>query len=286
MHKLDGAAEDKKMNHRIFFYVNVTKTGSDGVLRKATEIAARSGYQCKVYEDASCMFADCIEEEEDEPACIVTIGGDGTTLRAVSHAVNQGIEIITPILGINLGKIGFFSETSIEGFEETLKQFSEGDYAIETDRMLKASFKDGREFFALNDFLAYKSGFSSVSHIELGVDGADVGMIHGDGIIVSSRLGSTGYSISAGGPVVAPNLDVILVTPVCPHSLTVRPIAAAFDSVIEINAQSDCVMYADGISTVQVPAGTGFTVSGCNKQVGFIRTKKRNVFRLIRERLN
>ena len=274
------------MNHRIFFYVNVTKTGSDGVLRKATEIAARSGYQCKVYEDASCMFADCIEEDEDEPACIVTIGGDGTTLRAVSHAVNQGIEIITPILGINLGKIGFFSETSIEGFEETLKQFSEGDYTIETDRMLKASFKDGREFFALNDFLAYKSGFSSVSHIELGVDGADVGMIHGDGIIVSSRLGSTGYSISAGGPVVAPNLDVILVTPVCPHSLTVRPIAAAFDSVIEINAQSDCVMYADRISTVQVPAGTGFTVSGCNKQVGFIRTKKRNVFRLIRERLN
>ena len=274
------------MNHRIFFYVNVTKTGSDGVLRKATEIAARSGYQCKVYEDASCMFADCIEEDEDEPACIVTIGGDGTTLRAVSHAVNQGIEIITPILGINLGKIGFFSETSIEGFEETLKQFSEGDYTIETDRMLKASFKDGREFFALNDFLAYKSGFSSVSHIELGVDGADVGMIHGDGIIVSSRLGSTGYSISAGGPVVAPNLDVILVTPVCPHALTVRPIAAAFDSVIEINAQSDCVMYADGISTVQVPAGTGFTVSGCNKQVGFIRTKNRNVFRLIRERLN
>ncbi len=274
------------MNHRIFFYVNVTKTGSDSVLRKATEIAARNGYQCKVYEDASCMFADCIEEDEDEPACIVTIGGDGTTLRAVSHAVNQGIEIITPILGINLGKIGFFSETSIEGFEETLKQFSEGDYTIETDRMLKASFKDGREFFALNDFLAYKSGFSSVSHIELGVDGADVGMIHGDGIIVSSRLGSTGYSISAGGPVVAPNLDVILVTPVCPHSLTVRPIAAAFDSVIEINAKSDCVMYADGISTVQVPAGTGFTVSGCNKQVGFIRTKKRNVFRLIRERLN
>lgn len=285
MHKLDGAAEDKNESQN-FFYVNVTKTGSDGVLRKATEIAARSGYQCKVYEDASCMFADCIEEDEDEPACIVTIGGDGTTLRAVSHAVNQGIEIITPILGINLGKIGFFSETSIEGFEETLKQFSEGDYTIETDRMLKASFKDGREFFALNDFLAYKSGFSSVSHIELGVDGADVGMIHGDGIIVSSRLGSTGYSISAGGPVVAPNLDVILVTPVCPHSLTVRPIAAAFDSVIEINAQSDCVMYADGISTVQVPAGTGFTVSGCNKQVGFIRTKKRNVFRLIRERLN
>ena len=274
------------MNHKIFFYVNGTKTGSDSVLRKATEIAARNGYQCKVYDDASCMFADCIEEDEDEPACIVTIGGDGTTLRAVSHAVNQGIEIITPILGINLGKIGFFSETSIEGFEETLRQFSEGDYTIETDRMLKASFKDGREFFALNDFLAYKSGFSSVSHIELGVDGADVGMIHGDGIIVSSRLGSTGYSISAGGPVVAPNLDVILVTPVCPHSLTVRPIAAAFDSVIEINAQSDCVMYADGISTVQVPAGTGFTVSGCNKQVGFIRTKNRNVFRLIRERLN
>lgn len=274
------------MNHRIFFYVNVTKDGSDAVMRKATEIAARAGYDCKVYGDASCMFADCIAEEEDEPACIVTIGGDGTALRAVSHAVNQGIEIITPILGINLGKIGFFSETSIEGFEETLQQFTDGDYTIETNKMLRASFADGREFFALNDILAYKSGFSSVSHIELGVDGSDVGMIHGDGIIVSTRLGSTGYSISAGGPVVAPNLDVILVTPVCPHSLTVRPIAASFDSVIELRAQSDCIMYADGISTVPVPAGTGFTVSGSSKQVGFIRTKKRNVFRLIRDRLN
>ena len=202
------------------------------------------------------------------------------------HAFTNGTLIDDEFCKEMLRVGNFFVSVSIEGFEETLKQFSEGDYTIETDRMLKASFKDGREFFALNDFLAYKSGFSSVSHIELGVDGADVGMIHGDGIIVSSRLGSTGYSISAGGPVVAPNLDVILVTPVCPHSLTVRPIAAAFDSVIEINAQSDCVMYADGISTVQVPAGTGFTVSGCNKQVGFIRTKKRNVFRLIRERLN
>ena len=194
--KINKQSEDNQNGGREFTVTGngktySIKTGSDGVLRKATEIAARSGYQCKVYEDASCMFADCIEEDEDEPACIVTIGGDGTTLRAVSHAVNQGIEIITPILGINLGKIGFFSETSIEGFEETLKQFSEGDYTIETDRMLKASFKDGRAFFALNDFLAYKSGFSSVSHIELGVDGADVGMIHGDGIIVSSRLGST-----------------------------------------------------------------------------------------------
>ena len=82
------------MNHRIFFYVNVTKAGSDGVLRKATEIAARSGYQCKVYEDASCMFADCIEEDEDEPACIVTIGGDGTTLRAVSHAVKGELRVL------------------------------------------------------------------------------------------------------------------------------------------------------------------------------------------------
>lgn len=95
------------MNHRIFFYVNVTKTGSDGVLRKATEIAARSGYQCKVYGDASCMFADCIEEDEDEPACIVTIGGDGTTLRAVSHAVNQGSKSLLRFLESTLAKLGF-----------------------------------------------------------------------------------------------------------------------------------------------------------------------------------
>ena len=107
------------------------------------------------------MFADCIEEEEDEPACIVTIGGDGTTPSAPCPPCGESGDRnhYSDSWNQPWQRCRYFSETSIEGFEETLKQFSEGDYTIETDRMLKASFKDGREFFALNDFLAYRRRF-------------------------------------------------------------------------------------------------------------------------------
>lgn len=112
-----------------------------------------------------------------------------------------------------------------------------------------------------------------------------MGMIHGDGIVFSSSTGSTGYSISAGGPVVAPNLDVILVTPICPHSLTARPVVASFDSTVHVTVRSDCILYADGIQMMELPEGSSFTVEKAEKKIRFIRIGKRNVFRLIREKL-
>lgn len=267
---------------KVFFFANMTKANSDEVLESAQAIAREKWFECRTYASALEMFTDCASER---PCCIITIGGDGTILQAISGAVNNGCPINTPIFGINLGKIGFFSETDIGGFAEALDRFCSGDYTVEKASQLRVRIESGEEFICLNDFLAFKNGFSSVSHIDVSVDGADMGMIHGDGIIFSSSTGSTGYSISAGGPVVAPNLDVILVTPVCPHSLTARPVVASFDSTIHVTVRSDCILYADGIQIMELPKGSSFTVCKAEQKIGFIRIGRRNVFRLIREKL-
>lgn len=270
------------MNDKIYIFANMTKPGSAEVLQRAERIATELGLKAKTYLNPIEMFGDSAEEP---PRCIVTIGGDGTILRAVSAAVNNGFTVDVPILGINLGKIGFFSETDIDGFAEALRRFLDGDYRIEEASMLKAVIDDSVEFDCLNDFMVAKNGFSSVSHVEISVDGYSMGLIHGDGVIFSTSTGSTGYSISAGGPVVAPNLDVILVTPICPHSLTARPVVASFDSTISVTAISDCVLHSDGVQLMTLPKNTTFTVKKSDQKVRFIRIGERNVFRLIRDKL-
>ena len=270
------------MNKKIYIYANMTKPGSADVVERAKELAVGLGLEAKIFMSPIDIFADSSEEP---PLCLVTIGGDGTTLRAVSAAVNNGFPVDTPLLGINLGKIGFFSETDIDGFGPALERFLSGDYRIEEASMLRATLDDGIEFVCLNDFMIAKNGFSSVSHVEVAIDGYSMGMIHGDGIIVSSSTGSTGYSISAGGPVVAPNLDVMLVTPVCPHSLTARPVVASFDSTVKVIVRSDCVLHSDGVQLMLLPKNTELSITKAEQKVRFIRIGERNVFRLIRDKL-
>lgn len=269
-------------NDKLFFFVNMTKAGAEAVLTSALATAKQLGYECHLYENVIDMLHDA---EVLLPKCLITIGGDGTILRAVSEALNNNLEANAPILGINLGKIGFFSETGIEGFEKTLIAFKNGEYFIETESTLHCTVEGGGEYTCLNDFLIFKNGFSSIAHIEAEVDGKGVGLVHGDGLIISSPAGSTGYSISAGGPVVAPNLDVIIVTPICPHSLTARPVVASFDSIITVQVHSDCFLSADGIQLQTIPAGTTLTITKSDKKVRFVRVEERNVFRLIREKL-
>lgn len=270
------------MNKKIYIISNMTKNGSEEVLERVESIARSEGYETKAFLDPIEVFALCAESA---PECIVSIGGDGTILSAISSAVNSGLPVDTPILGVNLGHIGFFSETSIDGFSEAIRSVKNGSYRIESASMLKALLDDGMEFVCLNDFMIAKKGFSSVSHVEVSVDGCSMGMINGDGIIISSSTGSTGYSISAGGPVVAPKLDVMLITPVCPHSLTARPVVASFDSTIKVITKSDCVLHSDGTQLMSLPENTELTVTKAEQKASFIRIGERNVFKLIRDKL-
>ena len=270
------------MNKRVYLIANPTKQGAADVLKKACSIVEAEGCAALSFYDPAELFSKC---GENPPSLVIVIGGDGTVLRAVSSAVNNGIEVSAPILGINYGKIGFFSETDIDGFKQAFCAFLSGEHRIDRAAMLRAQVGEGDTFVCLNDFMIAKQGFSSVAHLEVLIDGSSMGMVHADGVIVSSATGSTGYSISAGGPIVAPNHDVILVTPICPHSLTVRPVVASFDSNITVIAHSDCVLHADGAQLMQLDSGSVISIEKSEHRIGFVRIGERNIFKLIREKL-
>ncbi|MBR4434623.1 MAG: NAD(+)/NADH kinase [Clostridia bacterium] len=265
----------------VFIIANITKPDYLSALERAKKVVENAGIAARTFTDPTALFT---EAEKGKPLCIIIIGGDGTVLSAVSSAVNNGLSVDTPILGVNLGKIGFFSETDVDGLEAAFSRFLAGEYRLEESAMLKATAGEN-EFVCLNDFMVAKKGFSSVAHFEVLIDGYSMGVIHSDGVIISSSTGSTGYSISAGGPVIGPNLDVILVTPICPHSLTVRPVVVSFDSRVEVVMRSDCVLHSDGAQLADLPEGDRITVQKAHTRVKFIRVTDRNVFKLIREKL-
>jgi len=157
----------------------------------------------------------------DKSDAVITLGGDGTILRAI-HVI-AGREI--PVLGINLGGLGFLAETPPEEFLTDLDNFLKGDYYIDLRTTLRCNIlESSKSFHALNDIVIDKAGFSRVIEIVAHVDGSILNTYIADALIISSPTGSTGYSLSAGGPIVVPNTQVVLINPSCPHSLTNRPV--------------------------------------------------------------
>ncbi len=240
-----------------------------------------AGHGVEAYSAVGNEELSLLAEKHSDALAIITIGGDGTILRAMHTAAKFGI----PVLGINMGRVGFYSEIGTEGFPEALKRLKEGSYFTEYRSMLQGTVNGEHIGDCLNDYSVHRQELSSIVQLDLSVDEDDVGNLMADGLVIATPSGSTAYTISAGGPVVAPRLDCILVTPICPHSLTVRPIAAAADSVIKVRLKSVCRISEDGQNTRILYPGDELKISRSRYTAGFIRFEKRNVFKLLREKL-
>lgn len=176
----------------------------------------------------------------DDCACfdrLLVFGGDGTMLYASTKAT-------CPILGVNLGNVGFLTQYESNVTAEELSKALESDHL--TCRNLLETTVDGNTQYALNDFVV-KTTSSKPIHLSVKINGVFAHKYHADGVIISSPTGSTAYSLSAGGPIVAPNVDAIIINPICAHSLNSRPIIVSGDSKIEIETLgSDGIVIADG----------------------------------------
>lgn len=238
--------------------------------------AKEVGFSCSAWPiGASC---DTIPEDT---VFLVAIGGDGTILKTVPIASAYNI----PILGINLGRVGFLSEVLPEDFPQALRAYQEQALLVE-ERMMLSCYLNGRETCtSLNEILLYKQSFSGVAYINIEVDGVDAGSVFCDGIIVGTPTGATGYSISAGGPILAPGLDACVITPVCSHSLLVRPIVASGNSKIVLRMLGPGALYADGQSIVDVGEDDHVLVMRTQRRVKFLRLRQHNVYGLIKEKL-
>ncbi len=166
--------------------------------------------------------------------CIIVLGGDGTVLQAAREAKQQQ----TPIIGGNLGTLGYMTEIEPSGLEEALERLITGDYTQESRMMLngKAHLSDGsiQEDWALNDITLSRSGPLQIIRFNIRVNGRFLNHYKADGMIVTTPTGSTGYNLSAGGPLVEPGARLIMLTPICPHSLNQRSIILSPEDIIEI----------------------------------------------------
>jgi NAD+ kinase len=170
---------------------------------------------------------------------LVTLGGDGTLLRGARFLNGHA----TPILGVNLGRLGFLTECGASDCDRALKRIAAGEFESEKRLALDASLtdRDGveRSFRALNEAVLHNRGKARVLRLDVEIDGQAVGRYEADGVIVATPTGSTGYSLSAGGPIVVPGSASILVTPIAPHTLGMRPLVVDVGAVVRVRANDD-----------------------------------------------
>ena len=214
---------------------------------------------------------------------IVAVGGDGTLLRANEVAVEHAI----PLLGVNVGRVGFLAEVELDKLDEACKCLADNRYELDERMMLKAE-TDGKTMLALNDVVVSRGGYSRLIGINAWVDGDQIGRFIADGLIVSTPTGSTGYSLSAGGPIVCPEVACMLVTPICAHSLQHRPVVTASSQTITIQLDGDyhAMIAADGREPIRFQSGQTLTITRSAQPARFIRLEPRSFFSTIRVKLS
>jgi NAD+ kinase len=220
---------------------------------------------------------------------LVVLGGDGTLLAAAREAGDHSV----PILGVNLGTLGFLAETSRDELLDTLEDALAGRLVDALRMRLEVTLeaRDGRRtrYLALNDAVIGTSALSRMIDLETRADGVDVTTYHADGLIVATPTGSSAYSLSAGGPLLVPDLEAILLTPICPHTLTQRPLVLPETSVVEIRIQDtrggEVLLTVDGQVGEVVGEGDRVRVCRAYHPVRLLVPPGRNRFEVMRRKL-
>jgi NAD+ kinase len=203
----------------------------------------------------------------------------------------QGHEV--PILGVNMGRLGFLTCCPADQLEHSLMRFARGDYTVENRMLLHACVmgsdrKERNSWLALNDVVVHKGGFARVVALNVAVDDEPIASYSADGVVISTPTGSTAYSLSAGGPVVVPTLETILVTPVSPHTLAIRPVVLAATARITVQvegAPEELMVTVDGQVGTNFVVGDTLSISRAETSVKIVRFPGSSFFATLREKL-
>jgi NAD+ kinase len=222
---------------------------------------------------------------------LVTFGGDGTLLRGARLLGARE----TPILGVNLGRVGFLTTATRESLDPALDALVAGRYVIERRQALQAEIKDGNGHgralqMAMNDIAVHKGGVARVVRVNVFIQGENVGPYSADGIIVATPTGSTAYSLSAGGPIVVPGVEAMVVTPIAAHTLAVRPLVvpSSYRIVIEpmVGWSEDLLVSFDGQTGTTLAPGESVDVRRADHRVCLIRLGGDGFFGRMRQKLH
>ena len=245
------------------------------------------------------MIYDRYYEDSTEPIdvpdyieCILVIGGDGTILAAASRLVGKNI----PLLGINLGTMGFLADVDLKELPDTIDDLLADQYELEKRIMLKAEvYQQGKlatTYTALNDFVISRSGFSRIIGLSVKINGSLIDQYNADGVIVCTPTGSTGYNLSAGGPIINPTCKNFVLTPICAHSLATRSVVLAKEDVLTIELENvrqtqkeAAIVTYDGREGVLLKPGDQVRIYKAEEVTPFIKMKEVSFVKILKEKL-
>ena len=271
----------------------VAHRGYDGladVLRRLTELAKRLDLQLAFEPELQGIAGD--KHLVNDPAkldALLTLGGDGTLLRGARALDGRPV----PILGINLGRLGFLTSCGVDDLEAGVERLARGDFHAERRMTLDVSALDasGTErarWFALNDVVLHKGGFARMVSLDVAANGESIASYSADGIVIATPTGSTAYNLSAGGPIVYPTVESILLTPISPHTMSVRPLVLPPSAKITLRAEDgpeELLVTVDGQVGTTFARGETLVVSRSDRAVQIVRFPGATFFARMRLKL-
>jgi len=250
---------------------------------------------CRKFDEYNkeCIIINDFSELSDEFAAAIVLGGDGTMLQAAKDLA----ELDIPMLGINKGTLGFMTEVDVLQMNEAIKALIDGNYSIDERIMLKGEIKSDKAVIkddvCLNDIIVARSGFSRIISTKVYVNGDLVNSYRGDGVIISTPTGSTGYNLSAGGPIVKPDSELMIITPICSHALSSRSIiVSSKDSIcVEIGRskktqKEEVIVNFDGREGIKLKTGDKINIRMADNVTSIINIEGKSFFDVIREKFN
>lgn len=278
---------------RIALIPNLTKNGAYEESLKAIRLLKSFGGKILMTADLSEKYSDndiaFFESHEvliQKCDAVVTIGGDGTIIHAAKHAAN----FEKPLLGINMGRLGFVAELEPNELPMLERLFS-GDYNVEKRQMLKVTLKSksgSKSFFALNDAVISRGSMTKIIDLDVWLKKSYICHYCADGLIVATPTGSSAYALSAGGPVIEPSMSCILMTPICSHSLFSRPVLFNPSSEILVNAASredtDLTLTIDGETTISITADDTVVITTAEIYAELIVLKDKTFYRVLSDK--
>jgi NAD+ kinase len=224
-----------------------------------------------------------------QPKLVIVLGGDGTLLSVARIFASSG----TPILSVNLGFLGFLTEVRLADLYSTLEGWCEGCHVLDARVMLHAAlWREGAlhsSYEALNDVVVSKGDIARMGEFAVELDGRNVARFRADGVIVSTPTGSTAYTLAANGPILTPDVDALVVTPICPHLLTLRPIVVRGDASLLVRVEgipNQALLTVDGQQAVGLQLGDEVRCQRSGHTVNLVRLKESGFFEALRSKLS
>ena len=278
---LTNYSKDKRLVYTRMIKTYITENGGSYWIPRYISEPDKDG-------DQRYDFSDMPEDIE----CVLVLGGDGTLLQAARELLQRHI----PLLGINLGTLGFLTSAEKSELPKCLDSVLDDSCSIDERMMLEGVAYHGSEKIqmniALNDVIIARAGFSRLVELKIYVNGELLSIYNADGIIVSTPTGSTGYSLSAGGPIIFPQTDVIVITPICPHSLQARSLVVSGEDriMIEIGRRrktqkEEAMVTFDGRSAQELETGDRIEIYKAQETTQLIRLKGRSFYQVLQTKI-